>query len=61
MSRSRNDHDYASVAELVVAAADKGYEAERLLESREAVEEVMPVLREWLDPHYSAKDRKSVV
>ena len=52
MSRSRNDHDYASVAELVVAAADKGYEAERLLESREAVEEVMPVLREWLDPHH---------
>lgn len=52
MSRSRNDHDYASVAELVVAAADKGYEAERLLGSPEAVEEVMPVLREWLDPHY---------
>ena len=52
MSRSRNDHDYASVAELVVAAADKGYEAERLLGSREAVEEVMPVLREWLDPHH---------
>ena len=52
MSRSRNNHDYASVAELAVAAADKGYEAERLLESREAVEEVMPVLREWLDPHH---------
>ena len=52
MSRSRNDHDYASVAELVVAAADKGYEAERLLGSPGAVEEVMPVLREWLDPHY---------
>ena len=52
MSRSRNDHDYASVAELVVAAADKGYEAERLLGSPEAVEEVMPVLREWLDPHH---------
>ena len=52
MSRSRNDHDYASVAELVVAAADKGYEAERLLGAPEAVEEVMPVLREWLDPHH---------
>ena len=52
MSRSRNNHDYASVAELAVAAADKGYEAERLLGSPGAVEEVMPVLREWLDPHY---------
>ena len=52
MSRSRNNHDYASVAELAVAAADKGYEAERLLGSPGAVEEVMPVLREWLDPHH---------
>ena len=52
MSSSRNDHDYASVAELAVAAADKGYEAERLLGSPGAVEEVMPVLREWLDPHH---------
>ena len=58
MSRSRNNHDYASVAELVVAAADKGYEAERLLESREAVEEVMPVLREWLDPHHRGADSR---
>ena len=49
---SNNSHDGASAVELVVAAADKGYEAERLLGAPGAVEEVMPVLREWLDPHH---------
>lgn len=52
MSSLSSSHDGAGAVELAMAAADKGYEAERLLGSPGAVEEVMPVLREWLDPHH---------